>query len=734
MSILSMPLTPTPFRRKLRPYRLIQSVFKIATYRLRGKDTLRFTVLCLIATLCVFTTTIIVVWHMKSVNAGGYDTILGHTDIGTPIIAYPKPFGVSARTMRLSFSRVQYALRGGSRLDTQILAASIDNEHLHGALIGHYPLSRRPQWRPVPFKFSTETKEMKRAAHSHASFNKVRAASLSLDRPLPDVRATSCWDQWYYTRSDSAPWSTMHTGLDNDDIKGNKTKATFERSHIKRLPASSVVIIFHNELLVTLLRSIHSVLNRSPPEFLHEIILIDDGSDDTAPWLRESGDLEQHLQLLPKTLLVRMKQRNGLMSARNVGASFASAEVVIFLDSHIEVAEGWLEPLLGRIAEGMADGSNHVVVPAIDAIDADTFEYHRGGIDILGHTWGLGHTGTSLRYDPESAEPMMTPIMAGGLVAISRSFFDKLGFYDTQMRYWGGEETELSFRIWLCGGTLECMPCSRVGHVFRSDQFWQGQVYPVPGEEIARNKRRASFWMDDYAGLARLSMAPLTENQTIGPMDFYEKIRSRLQCKNFRWYLEHVNKDLLQSARLILGNSMPKGDVRKLFRAHGFLRNPALQACLDTLHLSTPNSVYGIFPCHYLMGSQSAVFTRAGRIMSGDKLESGCLTRATDGKLRQMRCAEHLDGEQVWNTEHIARNETHENNASVKAGKLPKMQIRQVKLTALNMCLTVVRKEEVMKKSPFVLAMKPCSHDLLPFQTWEWQYDQNQKSTIHNDN
>ena len=44
------------------------------------------------------------------------------------------------------------------------------------------------------------------------------------------------------------------------------------------LPTASVVIIYHNERLSPVLRTVHSVVNRSPPEFLHEVILVDDAS------------------------------------------------------------------------------------------------------------------------------------------------------------------------------------------------------------------------------------------------------------------------------------------------------------------------------------------------------------------------------------------------------------------------------------------------------------------------
>ena len=74
-----------------------------------------------------------------------------------------------------------------------------------------------------------------------------------------------------------------------------EAEARHGQAHAPRalVPKVSVVIIFHNELLSMLARSVISVLNKTPQRYLGEIILIDDHSDITEEMDAANGNLLQ---------------------------------------------------------------------------------------------------------------------------------------------------------------------------------------------------------------------------------------------------------------------------------------------------------------------------------------------------------------------------------------------------------------------------------------------------------
>lgn len=95
------------------------------------------------------------------------------------------------------------------------------------------------------------------------------------------------------------------------------------------LPTASIVICFYNEHFPTLLRTIHSVVDRTPSSVLEEIILVDDYSDipDLHSNLMEYKD--KHLD--GRIKLFKTERREGLIRARMFGAKKANGNVSIFL-------------------------------------------------------------------------------------------------------------------------------------------------------------------------------------------------------------------------------------------------------------------------------------------------------------------------------------------------------------------------------------------------------------------
>lgn len=234
---------------------------------------------------------------------------------------------------------------------------------------------------------------------------------------------------------------------------------------MEKLPSVSVVITYHNEEASVLLRTLSSLRSRTPIQLLREVILVDDGSTQADEKLNDFIKIK----FLNMVQHRRITTQVGLMHARVVGAELALADVLVFLDSHVEVTKGWLEPLIAPILED----NRTCTTPIIDTIDFDNFAYRRGKPSRGFFNWEFNYIQLPLLKEEAVAMPAphKNPIMNGGLFAIGREWFSELGGYDKGLKIWGAEQFELSLKLWLCGGQILEVPCSRVGHLFRDGNF-----------------------------------------------------------------------------------------------------------------------------------------------------------------------------------------------------------------------------------------------------------------------
>ncbi len=97
-----------------------------------------------------------------------------------------------------------------------------------------------------------------------------------------------------------------------------------------------------------------------------------------------------------------------------------------------------------------------------------------------------------------------TPALNTGTLAVLSKTFWELGGYDEGMDYWGGESLELSWRTWMCGGSVRISPCSRVGHMFRPVHAYSFGEHSA-ADVLRRNTNRAVLvWADRFVGFFQL--------------------------------------------------------------------------------------------------------------------------------------------------------------------------------------------------------------------------------------
>uniref|UniRef100_A0A452DMV7 Polypeptide N-acetylgalactosaminyltransferase n=1 Tax=Capra hircus TaxID=9925 RepID=A0A452DMV7_CAPHI len=377
---------------------------------------------------------------------------------------------------------------------SQTKALSPEDDGMHRVLRIDVTLSPRDPkapgqfGRPVVVPHGKE-KEVERR-WKEGNFNVYLSDLIPVDRSIEDTRPAGCAEQ------------LVHNNL----------------------PTTSVIMCFVDEVWSTLLRSVHSVLNRSPPHLIKEILLVDDFS--------------------------------------------TKGDVLTFLDSHVECNIGWLEPLLERVYLSR----KKVACPVIEVINDKDMSYmtvdnFQRGIFVwpMNFGWRTIPPDVVAKNKIKETDIIRCPVMAGGLFSIDKNYFFELGTYDPGLDVWGGENMELSFKVWMCGGEIEIIPCSRVGHIFRNDN-----PYSFPKDRmktVERNLGRvAEVWLDEYKELFYGHGDHLIDQGLdVGNLTQQRELRKKLKCKSFKWYLENVFPDL----------------KAPIVRASGVVINVALGKCIS---------------------------------------------------------------------------------------------------------------------------------------------------------
>ncbi|CAJ1373424.1 unnamed protein product [Effrenium voratum] len=252
------------------------------------------------------------------------------------------------------------------------------------------------------------------------------------------------------------------------------------------------------------LNTVRAVYETTPQSVLHEIIVVDDGTD---PPLEQSFLTPEVLDKYGATIL-RHAETVGLIGAKKDGGDAATGDIVVFFDCHVAPQPGWHESFLRLIGENY----RRIVTPVITDLDVGTWQQIGGS---------HGQAKCYLTWDADfkwfSSEDPYVPILSGGLLGISKRWWNETGGYDVEMVGWGGENLDQSLRSWLCGGEIMMAQDSFVAHMWRKPDDPRTRAnYQVKAGAASRNRLRAAMaWYGEFS--EKLASFPGLQSKRLNP-------------------------------------------------------------------------------------------------------------------------------------------------------------------------------------------------------------------------
>lgn len=368
------------------------------------------------------------------------------------------------------------------------------------------------------------------------------------------------------------------------DMRPDKCKDLLYPSN---LPDISVIIIFREEPVVSLLRTVYSILETSPEKLIREIILVDDGSKTLELMLA----VQVHAANVDKLKLIRNENSMGLMMARQKGIENASSEYFIVLDGHIEVTPGWLEPIIYRLVqEPKALLTSHIGILSKESFLFQNLKTAHSDLAFmffdqvtLDELW-VPYSKTFRKIRNGSVLPIEYGIVPGMMMAMQKSYFLSLGGFDPGMQVWGSEHIEISVKVWLCGGRVEMVPCSKIAHLYRNTP-WQ-KFHPNNRYFRKNQVRFALVWMDGFLKELALELKKGDEVNIdeVGDVSERLKIKTENHCLPYQHYIDKIRE-------------ISDVYIPTYVRLKGTIRNWATNSCLDHAYIDD-KLVLLSYSCH----------------------------------------------------------------------------------------------------------------------------------------
>lgn len=203
-------------------------------------------------------------------------------------------------------------------------------------------------------------------------------------------------------------------------------------------------------------RFLPSVVATTPEEV--EVVVADNGSDD--------GSLEFLATNYPSVGIVALDRNYGFAEGYNRALESVAADCFILLNSDVETAPGWCEPLIALLD---SDSGIAAVQPKILSYkDRAKFEYAGaagGFIDCLGYPFCRGRILSTIETDMGQYDDVRDVFWASGAcIAVRSGVYRKLGGLDPSF-FAHMEEIDFCWRMQLAGHRIAVQPASVVYHL-----------------------------------------------------------------------------------------------------------------------------------------------------------------------------------------------------------------------------------------------------------------------------